>query len=281
MRTSVSTEFFYNAHGIAVTGEITRPVSRLIETTVSAALPVTGGATSAGAGKTVFSHPQLGNILSFNSASVQLAGSFNESDCTHNTLVTVTIEGLNVLDTVTANRLVLKLSARHDQQEEEGHIIPLGSSFEDLRIAGHPVEVELDHELFSECATYLGFRARYIEDAVFRKRVRKQFLWGDYDPGTPEFLKDRFKWHTMEDTPPESKGLVPCTLVKSVKHDQPNVLQTYGNVILVPQFGKIFLGEVILKKGTRQLTMLRVELGSPVGGSLVICGGGGNGNGWP
>jgi hypothetical protein len=69
--------------------------------------------------------------------------------------------------------------------------------------------------------------------------------------------------------------------VKLVKHDQPNVLKTYGNVIVVPQFGKIFLGEVILKKGTRQLTMLRLELGSPVAGHMVICGGGGNRAGWP
>jgi hypothetical protein len=178
MNTSIPTEFFYHAHGIAVSGAITRPVSHVIETVASTALPITGGATSAAAGKTVFNHPQLGNILSFQSASTQLAGSFNESDRTHNTLVTVTVEGLNVLDTVIASRLVLKLSARHHRSEEEGCIIPLGSSFENLRIAGHPVEVELDHELFSACDTYMGLKTRYIKDSAFRKRVRKQFLWG-------------------------------------------------------------------------------------------------------
>jgi hypothetical protein len=143
------------------------------------------------------------------------------------------------------------------------------------------VEVELDHELFSGCDTYAEFKARYKKDTAFRKRVRKQFLWGDYGTDTPQFLKDRFQWHTGEDTPPESKGLVPCTLVKSVKHNQPNVLKTYGNVIIVPQFGKIFLGEVILKHAARHATMLRLELGSPVAGSVAIACMRINGDSWP
>jgi hypothetical protein len=281
MSTSSPAEFFYHAHGTAISGAITRPVSHVIDTTASTALPIIGGAASAAAGNTVFNHPQLGNILSFKSASTQLAGSFNDSDRTHNTLITVTVEGLNVLDTVTADRIVLKLSAQHNSSEEEGHIIPLGSSFENLKIAGHPVEVELDHELFAGCDTYAGFKARYKKDKVFRGRVRKQFLWGDYDPDTPQFLTDRFKWHTGEDTPPESKGLVPCTLVKSVKHNQPKVLKTYGNVIIVPQFGKVFLGEMIVKNSARYVTMIRLELGSPIAGNMAIAMLQGNGADWP
>ena len=200
-------DFFYHAHGMATSGVITRPVNHAIETAAGTALPIIGGAASATAASTAFTHPQLGNILSFERASTQLAGSFNEFDGTHNTLVTVTVEGLNVLDTITADRIVLKLSAQHHPSEEEGRMIPLGSSFENLKIAGHPVEVELDHELFSGCDTYGGFKKRYKDDRDFRKRVRKQFLWGDYDPDTPRFLKDRFQWHTGEDTPPSPKDL--------------------------------------------------------------------------
>jgi hypothetical protein len=281
MSKSTPSEFYYHAHGTAISGAITRPVSHVIDTIASTALPISGGAASAAAGNTIHSHPQLGNIVSCKSASAQVAGSLNNTDGRHTTLVTVTVEGLNVLDTVTADRIVMKLSAHHHPSEEEGHFIPLGSHFDNLKIAGHPVKVELDHELFSTCDTYADFKQRYQSDAAFRKRVRKQFLWGDYDADTPQFLKDRFQWHTGKDTPPESKGLVPCTVVKSVQHDQPNVLKTYGNVIIVPQFGKVFLGELNLKSGTRHLTMLRLELGSPVAGSMSIVGGGGNGTTWP
>jgi hypothetical protein len=281
MSKSSPTEFYYHAHGTAIHGQITRPVSYAIDTVASTALPTRGGAASANAGNTVYSHPQLGNIVSFKSASTQVAGSFDDADGHHTTLVTVTVDGLNVLDTITADRIVMKLSAHHLPSEEEGHIVPLGSHFDNLKIAGHPVKVELDHELFSTYDTYAGFKKNYQSDAAFRKRVRKQFLWGDYDADTPQFIKDRYQWHTDKNTPPESRGLVPCTLVKSVEHDQPNVLKTYGNVIIVPQFGKVFLGEVTLKTGTRHITMLRLELGSPVAGDMGIGGGGGNGAGYP
>ncbi len=276
-----SSEFFYHAHGTAVSGVITRPVNYTIDTTASTALPSIGGTASASAGSTVFSHPQLGNILSFKAASTQAAGSFNDADGTHNTLVTVTVEGLNILDTVTADRIVLKLSSKHDPSKEEGSIIPLGSTFEGLKIAGHPVAVELDHDLFSQNDTHAAFKQRYQSDADFSKRARKQFLWGDYDADTPQFIQDRFKWHTDPDTPPESKGLLPCTLVKSVKHDQPNVLKTYGNVIIVPQFGKIYLAEANLKTGMRHVNMLRLELGSPISGTIMVADAPTNGNNWP
>jgi hypothetical protein len=280
MNTSSSSEFYYHAHGTAIAGAINRPVSYMLDTVASVALPIIGGAASANAGNTVHSHPQLGNVLSYQSASTQLAGSLNDADGTHNTLVTVTVEGLNLLDTVTADRIVLKLSSKHHDSEEEGHIIPLGSSFTNLRVAGHPVEVELDHELFAGCDTYAAFKERYKTDAAFRKRARKQFLWGDYDADTPQFLKDRFKWSAGKDAVPESHGLVPCNMVKSIKHDS-NVLQTFGNVIIVPQFGKLFFGEVIMKNGLRHVTMLRFQLGSPLGGGGTVGGGTGNGSTWP
>jgi hypothetical protein len=59
------------------------------------------------------------------------------------------------------------------------------------------------------------------------------------------------------------------------------VLQTFGNVIIVPQFGKLFFGEVIMKNGLRHVTMLRFQLGSPLGGGGTVGGGTGNGSTWP
>jgi hypothetical protein len=182
---------------------------------------------------------------------------------------------------VTADRIVMKLSSQHVPGEDEGRIIPLGSKFENLKVAGHLVDVQIDHDLFCQCDTYGEFKRRYKDDADFRKKTRKQFMWGDYDADTPQFLKDRFKWHTGQDTPPESKGIAPCTMVKAVVHDQPATLKTYGNVMIVPQFGKIFFGEMVLENSTRSVTMLRLALGSPVDGDVEIGGGTTNGTGYP
>ena len=58
-------------------------------------------------------------------------------------------------------------------------------------------------------------------------------------------------------------------------------LKNYGNVVIVPQFGKVYFGEVIMKNGLRHVTMLRFELGSPLGGSCTMASGSGNGSTWP
>ena len=42
------------------------------------------------------------------------------------------------------------------------------------------------------------------------------------------------------------------------------------HVVTVPDFGKIFFGELLITDLSRRLTMLRLELGSPIGG-FVAC----------
>ncbi len=49
------------------------------------------------------------------------------------------------------------------------------------------------------------------------------------------------------------------------------------HVIEVKNFGKIFLAEIFAYPGTRTLTMLRLELGSPHVADLTVCETGGNG----
>jgi hypothetical protein len=261
MAKSDSSTFYYQAFGHAFAGSFTRPTVTDIETQGSVALPPAGGAT-----RVAISALNVPHLLSFDGGTSHVAGSYNEDDDTYNTLVTITIEGLNVLNTVLADRLILKLSGKHRPGEQEGQIIPLGTTIENLRVAGVPINVTFDHELFAAYPTMASLTAKYNGDAAFRATVRKQFLWGDYEAGTPDFIKNRYAWHTNPDTTPESKGVLPCTLVKSIEHDRPNLLKTYGNIIVVPQFGKVILGDTIIKNGQRTFSLMRLELGSPIAG---------------
>jgi hypothetical protein len=54
-----------------------------------------------------------------------------------------------------------------------------------------------------------------------------------------------------------------------------------GHVFIVPQFGKVFVGEILAKHGTRTLTMLRLEMGSPVSATANLAEAIVNGNTWP
>jgi hypothetical protein len=78
------------------------------------------------------------------------------NDKKYNSHTTVVLEGVNILDVVTADRIVARLTSEHDPDPKlrEGHIIALGTKFENLRISGCPVEVEFDHELFLKNKTF-------------------------------------------------------------------------------------------------------------------------------
>ncbi len=266
--------FFYNAHGSAIGGTITRPVVRSIDTGAATALPPYGGYSSA-----QHENFAIDNIIRFDKAYTTVAGNYKQADDTYNSLVTVTIEGLNVLDTVTADRIVARISSRYKPGEDETNVVFVGSQYENLRVAGHQIQVEMDGDVFCQHGTLGAFKNRFKQDQTFRRSISKQFMWTDVDEKAPDFIKQRYKWCTP-DSLPESKGLVQCSLVKAVHHDCQE-LQSFGNVLILPQFGVMYLGEVMMKEGGRRLSMMRFDLGSPVDGQVDVGTGEGNGSAYP
>jgi hypothetical protein len=79
---------------------------------------------------------------------------------------------------------------------------------------------------------------------------------------------------------PDSHGVVHCSLVKDMKTTCPGV-KRQGHAFTVPQFGKMYLAEVIAEHSKRTLTMLRLVLGSPTDGCLDVVEVQGNGKPLP
>jgi len=194
-------------------------------------------------------------------------------------LASATIEGLNILDMVTADRIVARVASKQFIDDPEPTITPIGSHFENLRIAGCPIHAELDTDLFNRLGTFKAFKDAYEGNQQYREAMQALFLWGKPKFEVPEFLRERYNWFTG-DKFPESKGIVLCSLVKGIKANC-GELKIYGNVIEVPQFGKVYLGEVMLQQYEREVTMLRLELGSPSAGTASGPSGGGGGAGFP
>lgn len=272
--------FFYHAHGTALGGVIRWPLAHEIEGGQSAtSLPITGGHSLAKAPQYKLRHESK-DLISHTGASTEVSGRQDPKDGVFSTEVTSMIEGLNVNDVVTADSITAHLISKHKGDDTEASIVATGSGFKNLKISGYPVEVELDTELFVEHDTLDKFRKKHKQDAEFRKMARKRFLWGDFDESVPDWLKQRYKWLTSPEALPESKGILPCSLIKSIKCNCPGV-QIFGNVIIVPDFGKIFLGEVLLKENSRRLSMMRLEMGSPMGGSVIVTSAENNGTTFP
>jgi hypothetical protein len=249
--------FLYNAHAHGVSGEFQRPIKQIIEAQAATSLSTAGGHGRSRADKFKFVE-----FLSFDSAYSHVSGSKSETDGNYSTLATATVEGLNILDVVTARRVVARLSSERNLQEPESHIIFLGSRFEDLRIAGCPVEVILDLELFHRADTFSNFKKEFDSNADFRKMAQDPFQAGQSQKS------------------PDPSGVFLCSLVKDIKTTCPGVKRE-GHGLVIPQFGKVFFAEVVIEHQKRTLTMIRAELGCPVTGGVVTAMVQGNGRPWP
>jgi len=74
-----------------------------------------------------------------------------------------------------------------------------------------------------------------------------------------------------------------CTVVSAIEWEgTPNPDVTIdGNAIVVPNYGKVFFGEMYVTSCSRRLTMARFQLGSDDGGDGSAADGDGGGQIWP
>lgn len=281
--------FHFHASAHAFSGELTRPAQRIIPVQAGISLPSTGGV-----GAAHVENFRLDEVVSFSRGSAHVSGSIKEDKdkIIHTTHATATIEGLNILDMVTADRIVAHLSSSHEEgaKGREGEVLLVGSRFENLRLAGCPVDVELHHRLFLGLKTHeaikrawdaRGSELRTLADETARALIGKEapdslelheaLLCSIVkkvhfkEPGfgeCPEQEEDKEAKKKKEEQRKEEKKYkeeYPCPGVKRLGHHAYHIVD----------FGKIFLAEVLCQYGRKTLTMLRVQLGSPNGGGFT------------
>ncbi len=251
--------FHYHANAHVLSGRLTRPIQHVIEVQAATSLPTIGGV-----GSTRVENFRFNEHVSFKAGYSHISGSEKEQDgeIIHTTLATSVVEGLNILDVVTADRIVARLSSSYHLDDEESRILVIGSRFENLRVAGHKIDVELHHELAQKLDTFEAVRKEFASNADFRKMAEDPFD-GKKLPKTVE-----------------AHGVVYCSLVKDIQPAKcPGIVRHghHGHVLEVPEFGKIHLAEILFQHGRKTLTMVRVELGSPNGGGLTVVAADSNG----
>jgi hypothetical protein len=258
--------YIYRANGLALGGSIGQPDPGLISPQGSLVLSVDGGGGSIECG------PYRGNPwVSFERAVTQVLGSQHQPDGPYETLAQVAIEGLNIHDMVTADRIVARLASTNDGTGES-RILPLGSTFENLRIAGRPVHYDDLTGVFCRHATLQDVQRAYAGDEAFRKLAHACFWWGgapdELTDDVPAELRERAKLYTRatDGALPLSHGTALCSIVGHVRVEG---LTTHANVVVVPQFGRVHLGELLVQADSRRLSMLRVDLGCPLMGAVV------------
>jgi len=145
--------FFYHAFGVGVGGRITRPCCEVIEAQAATALPSVGGYGSSHVDSFRFK-----DIVSVRSARAYVVGSRDDDNRSLNTSVTVTVEGLNILDVITADVITARLASRHSTGDDEPVITAVGSEFRNLRIGGELVNVQINCKPLFEERPYSAFK---------------------------------------------------------------------------------------------------------------------------
>ncbi len=244
MNLAQESRFYFHAEGHAFSGQFHRPVCVPIEALASISLPTIGG----------HAHTRVDNfhiprLVTFKTAHTHVAGS-QMDDETYTTQITTVIEDLQVLDFVTADRIVARLTSERKRKDKESHILAFGSTFENLRIGGYEVKVILRHSLLHKCRTYPDLVKEVASDRESGKMS-----------------------HT-------SSGATICSLVERIETEFPGLDKT-KHVLAIPHFGVISLAEIFAEPSRRVLTMLGLKLGSPDGADLVAAQAGSNGQTWP
>lgn len=272
--------FHYHASAHALSGQFWRPFQRVIEVQAPTTLPSIGGV-----GNSRVDNFRLDNLVSFKAGYTHVMGSEMEvkdaqgrARIAHTTQVTSTVEGLNILDVITADRIVGRLTSVHDAEDKdaggEARIIMIGSRFENFRVAGCEAYVHLHRDLLT-LDTFLAVRKLPEKDEFWKLAAESVKA---FDPEAK-----------IEKRPPEAHGALLCSLVKEVKFkclDEgqdvcPGVTRHGRHRFHVRDFGNVFLGEVLFQHSQKTLTMLRVELGSPNGAGLIVVQASSNGQPMP
>jgi hypothetical protein len=223
-------------------------------------------------------------LISFESGRTRASGSYSQHGRV--TLATAVVNGLNVFDVVTADHIVAQQSTQLPEPGFEASLTFLGTRFENFRICGLPVQVELDLDLFGPRPDR---HRSYFEDKNFLKRVEQQVSRLAELRDLPDVLRRQydsqlsnireFRYGMYERSRSSSSRSLKCSLVKSIEPIPIPGVTTIGNAIVIPDFGVVSLAEVevggtlidILEVTHFSLTMIKIRMGSVGEGDLTIA----------
>ncbi|QEE28718.1 hypothetical protein FTW19_12335 [Terriglobus albidus] len=258
----------YHAEATALSGSIIQPLKHKFYQQAYSKLSDHGGYLSQRS--ELF---RVEEVLSYRAAYTQVGGQLDPKEgLGWSTLTTSVVEGLNILDVLTADRVVAQLSTVHPLTGYVPSISFLGTRFENLRIAGHKVELRLDLDLFGNKPA--GDRP-YIGDPGVDERISRQHKAIRECDNLPHAISARYMAQ-----PVGEKGATSVygSLSTEVGGSYPG--RTFGHMIDIPNFGRIYLATFRLehsdfekgipKKTLLNLKMIEVQMGCIASGDVDV-----------
>ena len=269
--------FIFRGHASGVSAHIRRPQDQLLPVQGCSSLPVIGGFAEHKVGA-----QKLDKWVAFEAVSTSAHGDYVDPAAgvatttgevafdvpPTRTKVQADVTGLAILDRVHVAHASVGLISRSPKGKEQPSITLEGNILDGVRIDDSRLAITLAEDFYQVCDTKDKLAKAHAAGLPPRHAHLLLPLDGSAGPAT---------------TFPEANGTVKCTIVKEMHWDgNPHPTATiHGHVVRVPEFGKIYFGELYVTRDSRRLTMVRFQLGSPHGGEVVAAEGETNGVGWP
>jgi hypothetical protein len=239
---TVEPQHEYHAEAHALSGHLELPVDHEIRKQAAVALnDWRGGHVFQGV-----DNYNLEGVISFKSSYTHVSGNpSNKEGHEWVTLATSVVEGLNVLDVITVDRITAQVSTEHPRK---GGYVPrvtfLGTRFENLQVGGHEVKVVLDLGI---CGDKPQRDQSYLAEPLLgRVNAQRTPIWKNTDLPTKvraEYDEEQRKFADARNQNgfKEAKS-VKCSLVKSIE-PVPGVT-ICGNLLQISNFGVVSLADV-------------------------------------
>jgi hypothetical protein len=277
--------FVFRGNASALGGQIFRPNTIFVDLDGASSLGVSGGRSRA-----EIKGRSFGDIIRFGSAMTFAEGLFDDEkparavtdhkgrqeELASTTTVTSEIRelsvGQNPLFTVKRLRGTL-VSRKPDQAGPSGEplIAPArDTTIQGVDIGGRTLEVKLNTSLFQKYDTRSKLLAA-VDDPKFVRGYGAHLVLGATVGGHPR------RGLISRD------GVIYTTIVEKIQwKGKPYPGATIeGHAVKVPEFGTIYFGELLIASTERRMTMVRFELGSPIGGYVDAGDMSSNGSGFP
>jgi hypothetical protein len=278
MPSDVKKTYYYHAEANPLGGFIEKPFQKQIPSQASGSLPAVGGHVTTRSQAFNFEE-----IVSCRSAYTRISGGQESENGSWWTLVTSVIEGLNILEVVTAERVVAQISVEHPADGGLPQISFTGSRFERLQIGGCDLSPVPNPSLLAH-GKGAGAAQHRITWPLFQETGSQQgaklikSVEADNDRNSFRWVAERYGWLGSK-RKPGAHECVLCSLVDGVDRAIPG--KSFGHVVDIPHFGKVIFGEVVAYPGSVHLSMIRAELGCATHGGLNMASVRANGGPFP
>lgn len=269
----------FHAEAHVLSGHLQRPINQKIEPQA----PITLNDRRGGHFSRRADFVSIEGLISFTKGETRVSGARSLKNNGWVTLSTSIVEDLKVFEIITADRLVSQVSTDHPYKDGHvPHVTFLGTQFKNLRVGGFEPVLKLNLGICGDRPT--GGKS-YFQDPTFLRGVKDQTEKIAKASGLPKELKEQYdeklaylkKLISAGDAGDKAAGEagshepITCSLVQSIGEIPIPGVQTFGHILVIPEFGTVALGEIevsekIYEKSERpcvsfELTSIKMKLG--------------------